>query len=110
MNNKNDKQLFNQIFRDLRKQGFIARQNYKCCQLHGWDAMVSEYGVNSESNVVFYDIQDYDAFNNDNILTKTIYLSWQGDGDKIVEVIKKYGYKVDWSRSENMRIGVIPKN
>lgn len=103
-----DKKVFNQMFKALRKQGFIAHQNYMCCQSCGWASIENNYGVADESNVVFYHGQDADSFDKDGYLNSIIYLAWQGDGNKIKEIAEMFSYKVKWDGSKYDRIGIIP--
>lgn len=108
MTNKTDKQVFNDVFKDLRKQGFIARQNYACCQSCGWAQVEDDYDVNDDSNIVFYHGQDADSFENGE-LKNLIHLAWQGNGDLIKETFEKYGFNVDWNGSEHKRIAILPR-
>lgn len=104
-----DKKVFNQMFKSLRKVGFIARQNYWCCQSCAWSAISDDYPhATDDSNIVFYHNQDADSFDRDGYLTSTIYLAWQGDGNKIKEMAEMFGYTVDWNGTENQRIGIVP--
>ena len=97
------------MFRELRKEGFIARQNYMCCQSCGWSAIASDYGVEDDNkNVVFFHGQDNDSFDKKGTLQETIHLAWQGDGNKIKDVAEKFGYVVEWDGTENQRIGILP--
>lgn len=105
-----DKQRFTKMFRELRKSGFIARQNYMCCQGCGWAAIGSHYGVEDEKqNVVFYHQQDHDSFDKKGKLTQLIRLSWQGNGALIKDTAEKFGYRVDWDGTEKERIGILPR-
>lgn len=108
MANKTDKQVFNEVFKELRKKGFVARQNYQCCQSCGWASMDSDYDVNDDSNIVFYHGQDADAFENGELI-HMIYLAWQGDGDLIKKTFESYGFNVDWNGAEHKRIGILPR-
>jgi hypothetical protein len=103
-----DKQVLNEVFKDLRKAGFIARQNYKCCQSCAWAGMETEYNATDDTPVVFYHNQDADAIE-DKTITRTLYLAWQGDGGKVREIVEKHGFNVDWDGTEGMRIGIKPK-
>jgi hypothetical protein len=44
----------NEAFKDLRKSGYFARQNFQCCQSCAWAAIPEE----KEEKVVFYHQQD----------------------------------------------------
>lgn len=106
-----DKQVFNNMFKTFRKEGFIARQNYLCCQNCAWNAVESDYDADENSKIVFYHGQDAEAFEG-KTLTRTLYLAWQGtgaDGRKIREIIEEHGFEVDWDGTNGMRIGVKPR-
>lgn len=104
-----DKQRFTKMFRELRKFGFVARQNYMCCQGCGWNALATEYGVEDDTqNAVFYHQQDHDNFDKKGNLKNLIYLSWQGDGTVIKETAEKFGYTVEWDGTTSNRIGILP--
>lgn len=109
---KTDKEIITQIFKDLRKEGFVARQNLACCQSCAWsevDIMEEKKGKTFE-NVVFYHRQDAESFDRGTKnLTGTMFLAWRGDSSKIVEVIRKNGLKVDWDGSDYCRIGIVPR-
>lgn len=105
----NDKKVFNKMFRDFRKAGFVARQNYWCCQSCGWAGIESDYNItDDDSNVVFYHQQDYEAFKDGN-LESILYLAWQGDGNKLKEIIESHGFNVTWNGMKHGRIGILPR-
>lgn len=85
-------------FKDLRKAGYFARQNFLCCQSCGWAAMTEE----QSNKAVFYHGQDNDDLKE----TGTCYLVWSGDGKEIVAILKKHGVKVEWEGSEDKRIKI----
>ncbi|WP_442637788.1 DUF6891 domain-containing protein [Rossellomorea marisflavi] len=112
---KTDKEIITQIFKDLRKEGFVARQNLACCQSCAWsevDVMEDKKGKTFE-NVVFYHRQDAESFDTKTKnLQSTLFLAWRGDSSTIVKVIRKNGLKVDWDGSDFTRIGIVvrPEN
>lgn len=85
-------------FRELRKLGYTAKQNFWCCQTCGWAALTDEQA----NKAVFYHHQDYD------VLKKYGYtfLCWSGDGNEIVSILQKHGIKTNWDGSKNKRIGI----
>lgn len=105
---KTDKAVFNDMFKEFRKEGFIARQDYLCCNSCATSALEADYNVDENSSYVFYHGQDADAFEN-KMLTRTLYLGWQGNGKKLVEIIKAHGFQVDWDGTEERKIGVKSK-
>lgn len=82
-------------FRELRKAGYFAKQNFTCCQTCAW-AEVPD-GV---EKVVFYHQQD----NESKKQGEPFYLAWSGDGHEIQRILKKNGVKTKWSGSEDKRI------
>lgn len=103
-----DKMILNKVFRDLRKEGYIARQNYKVCQNTGWYGLSDEYNAKGGTPAVFYHRQDAKESIKDSKIVSTLYLAWQGDGKVIESIIKKHGLKVDWNGSQYDRIGILP--
>lgn len=103
-----DKELFNKIFRALRKKGIVAKQNFLCCQSCGWAELGSQLGDNYEGTIVFYHNQDYDSFEGKE-LTRKIYLAWHGKAEDIIEEFEKEGFKVEWNGSEHERICILPR-
>lgn len=82
-------------FRELRKVGYFAKQNFTCCQTCAW-AEVPD-GV---EKVVFYHNQD----NETKKQGEPFHLAWSGDGREIQRILKKNGVKTKWSGSEDKRI------
>ncbi len=82
-------------FKELRTLGFFAESNHMCCQSCGW-SVVPE-GTN---NTVFYHSQDADDLKD----TGSCHLAWEGDGEKIVEVLKKHQIEVEWNGEKTQRI------
>lgn len=105
-----DKKAISAIFREFRKAGFAARQNFTCCQTCGWAEITDKYDLKEDSNAVFYHNQDNDAFNKKGNLESKLHLAWNGDGIKLKEIIERYGYHVEWDGTENQRIAIVPKN
>lgn len=86
-------------FRELRKLGYFARQNWKCCQSCG----CAEVPDDKADAYVFYHRQDTEHM----ATTGRCYLAWGGDGHKIAAVLTKHGLRVDWNGNPNVRIAVI---
>ena len=90
-------------FKELRKLGYFARQNFWCCQSCAWSAMNDE----EAKKTVFYHRQDAYNLKEDG----NCYLAWSGNGKEIVSVFNKHGIETDWDESPNTRIKItIPKN
>ena len=85
-------------FKDLRKHGYFARQNFMCCQSCGWAAVPE----GKEEKVVFFHNQD----NEERKKGLPLYLAWSGDGEIIKSVFEHHGIDVEWNGSESTRIRV----
>jgi hypothetical protein len=96
------RQRITSAFRDLRKAGYFAKQNFWCCQTCGWSAIPVE-----EKKVVFYHLQDGASIKK-GILIKPLYLAWAGDGNEIVNILAKYGLQTEWDGSTDTRIAILP--
>lgn len=84
-------------FKELRKAGYFARQNFSCCQSCGW----SEVPENT-NKAVFYHAQDnYDKNNG-----RPFYLSWSGNGYEICNILEKNGVTTDWNEKDSTRIKI----
>lgn len=101
-----DKPLLNQAFKELRKKGYFARQNFLCCQTCGWDAVPYE----KSRKAVFYHGQDAQHIKSGNIDEHGIYMCWDGNGDEIVSVFKSLGFIVTWRGDYDSRIRVDSQN
>jgi hypothetical protein len=86
-------------FKELRKQGYFARQNWQCCQSCGWAAVPNNKG----EKVVFYHNQDKEILNKNG----ECFLAWSGDGDEIIKILTKHDIKVEWDMDPNTRIKII---
>lgn len=87
-----------EAFKDLRKLGYFARQNYKCCQTCGWAAIPEDKG----EKAVFYHSQD----NTQLLETGSTHLAWAGDGDEICRVLNKHDIATIWNGSDATRIEI----
>lgn len=86
-------------FSDLRKIGYLARQNFSCCQSCAW----AEIPDDKSERAVFYHRQDHMGMRE----TGEVYLSWAGNGHEIVNVLKSNGLSVEWDGTPSRRIRVI---
>jgi len=95
------KQKITKAFRDLRKEGYFARQNFWCCQSCGWAAIPEE----KSEKAVFYHRQDNEGF----IKGDDLNLAWCGDGNLIKSILEKNELEVEWDGTNEKRIIVINK-
>lgn len=86
-------------FRELRKHGYFARQNFTCCQTCGW----AEVPDDKSEKVVFYHSQD----NDNKMKNESFYLSWCGDGNQIQTILRENGVETRWEGTQDKRIEVI---
>jgi hypothetical protein len=124
----------NQAFALLRKQGFIARQNFSCCQSCAGCEIANKVSANLDKGMdpkafkgcVFYTKQDGEALkpygrHNQDRFTH-MYLSYgpvdtdkhgsQGlnskeVGQALLQVLTSVGIEVEWDGNENTRIAVL---
>ena len=90
------KSKITEAFKELRKLGYFARQNFLCCQTCAWHGVPDEKG----ERAVFYHNQDNESLKSDG----KCHLAWSGNGTEIVSVLNKHGVKTEWDGSSNKRI------
>lgn len=88
-------------FRTLRKQGYVAKQNYWCCNGCGTSALAQEYGADCEK-WLFYNKQAGDRLR----AGKQFRLTWGGNGWQIAYALREQGLEVDWNGEDSQTIGV----
>lgn len=98
-NIKNMETNLSKAFKDLRKHGYFARQNFMCCQSCGWAAVPD----GKEDKVVFFHNQD----NEEKKDGKPFMLAWAGDGNLICDVLRDNGIVVEWEGTSDRRICVV---
>ncbi len=89
----------NAAFKELRKFGYFARQNFMCCQNCGWHAIPD----GKSEKAVFFHQQD----NEDKKEGKPFFLAWSGDGQQICDILNRNGVVTQWNGSESVRIEVV---
>ena len=90
------KKNLNAAFRQLRKAGYFAMQDFWCCSTCGWASVPEE----KQDRAVFYhrqDTPDIKEFGN-------VHLAWSGDGEEICNILRENGLTVKWDGSANKRI------
>lgn len=86
-------------FRQIRKEGGVARMNFMCCSSCGWAELAEKYGEDSDRTMVFWNQQADDAFYTDRgwgsvgslyagDLKYGLCLQWQGDKEQIAKAFK----------------------
>ena len=89
------KKKITKAFKELRELGFFARQNFWCCQSCALSGIPDD-----KPNYVFYHNQDNSMLRK----TGTCYLSWGGDANTIISILKNNDIKVEWNQTANERI------
>jgi hypothetical protein len=84
------------VFKALRSLGYLARQDFKCCQSCAWYEIPEE----KSDKVVFYHRQDKQHL----MQYGDCYLSWSGDGNEICYTLRSFGLTVEWDGSNSSRI------
>ena len=85
-------------FRALRKAGYVAKQNWQCCQSCGCAAL-----PDGAEKYVFYHAQDNERLKN----TGACHLAWNGDGTEIATILQDAGLKVNWNGSHDQRMEIL---
>lgn len=96
---KEIKGKLNVAFRNLRKAGYFAKQNFWCCQSCGCSAVPDSH----ENKYVFYHRQDNDCL----VDSGGCYMAWDGDGEEISRIFREAGLQVKWDGSGATRIEVF---
>ena len=80
----------NNAFKELRKRGYFARQNFMCCQTCGWAGVPD----NKADKAVFYHAQDKEHLEK----TGKLYLAWAGDEhqNRAQEYLAKTSYYLQY--------------
>lgn len=102
-----DKEVFNIVFTELRREGFIARQRVACCQSCAWALIENQYEDAEKRDVAFYHSQDFESFGRNGKLERSIYIGFQGNGKAIVEAFERNGFETNWDGSKESRIEVL---
>ena len=96
----------NELFKKLRKAGYIARQNFACCSScasYELGELCESKGIPEDSRkVVYYHRQDTDRF----WKTGKLFLGWSGNGDEIKQLALDAGLSVEWDGTHEQRIQV----
>ena len=98
------KENINKMFREFRKAGYYAKQDFWCCQSCGWSALTDQQA----EKAIFYHRQDKEGAFDGVRLVDSLMLAWSGDGNEICNILKNYGLKVEWDGSPDKRIAILP--
>ena len=120
-----NKAHLNAAFRDLRKQGFLAKQDFTCCQSCGVSDLMDEAEFLAQTGRdvkggIFYHMQDTDNLREDG-RCHIAYVSFdlsKGTSDAAleeaaivvgqvaVETLLRHGVKTEWDGTVARRIGI----
>lgn len=89
-------------FKAMRKAGFVARQNFWCCQSCAWADLGDKY-PEREHEFVFYHKQDTER-----IPSGAICLAWDSEHPElIISALVNAGLKVQWDGTSDKRIEAV---
>lgn len=97
-----DKEKLNELFKALRKAGYIARQNFSCCgscASYELGEILKKKGRTDEK-AVYYHRQDAEYFRN----YGKVMLGWGGNGQEIADLARGLGIRTDWNGEDSRRI------
>lgn len=109
----------NDAFKELRKKGLIARQDYWCCQSCGGYAIGQMIEIRNRmgkktTGYVFFHHQDTERAERDRILYLAYGNPFSGSADTpeatakvgktIVETLERHGFLTEWNGSPDTRI------
>ena len=94
------KEKLNKFFRELRKKGYIANQNFLCCQTCAFAQIQKDHP--KIKKVVFYHKQDTPTIKNG-----FVYISWSGKGTEISDIAKGVGLATIWNGNKDTRIKLV---
>lgn len=103
----------NQVFKELRRQGLIARQNFTCCSTCGNYEGWQEVERRGKRGLVFYHRQDVETLEKGYVYLafcggdEAPYLSTIQVGELVMEILQRYGLQVEWNKDPGTRIKVI---
>lgn len=98
MYTKYGKKALDKAFSSLRQQGYFAAQDYWCCGTCAWCSLTEEQA----ERAVFYHEQSAEDLRE----TGSCYLSWSGDGDRIVSTLTRFGIHASWNGSPSIAIHI----
>lgn len=94
------------MFRSLRKQGFIAKRHFWCCQSCAWADLAGESDTREAENIAFMHQQDEDCWRENGYS----YIAWSGNGQAIVDAATESGLKAEWDGTTATRIKITNPN
>ena len=96
------KSNLNKAFRELRKAGYVAKQNFG---LSLSDAIFQIDDIDNIDKLVFYQQQDNDDLNE----FGECYLAWFGDANEIINILNNNNIVTEWDGKNHSRIKISIK-
>lgn len=82
---KNTKVLVTKSFRELRTNGYFAKQNFWCCSTCAWSQVPEKC-----EKAVFYHHQDSESF----FESGNLHIRWMGNRKFIEKIFRKNGLRI----------------
>ena len=111
------KKRLNEAFREMRKRGIMAKQDFTCCMTCG-NSEIERFIRKKDHGYCFYHAQDKDRmFSKERMfVANELYLCYGGAtsrddpepvGRQVCEILRSHAFEVEWDGSEETRIRVI---
>ena len=97
------KKKLNSFFRELRKNGFFARQNFWCCQTCASSDIATNFKDKS-NKFVYYHKQDTQGLEEDG---NRVLIAFDGDSKLICEIARRNRLLTNWNGDKSTRIELI---
>ena len=101
-----DIKRLNAVFSTLRKEGFVAKESFWCCKYCAWEHLKD---FPNNTNIVFYSKSEGGNSISNKEIKNILNLNWQGDANRIIEVLNDNGFNVIWDNDNNSCIQILPK-
>jgi len=88
----------NRLFKELRKQGYFARQNFWCCNT------CATSDIPKDKDYVFYHQQDANSLKEDG---DRVMIGFRGDGTDICNIARHFGFITNWNGDLMTKIELI---
>ena len=100
---KSDRERIALAFKEIRKAGYFARMNFRCCSDCGYAAIPDEY----REKFIFFHNQDLVSFDTyGGIRTDGLWFGWAGSAPFLVGILNKFGLKATWDGNKVRKIKV----
>ena len=100
-----DNKRLSSAFSTLRKEGFVAKENFWCCKYCAWEHLKD---FPNNTNIVFYSKSESSMAFSSKEIKNILNLNWRGDANRIIEVLNENGFDVTWDNDSNSCIQILP--